>query len=79
MSTIKTLPRPDGSVPRRAHAERHCKTCGKKVTRYKNPKAIVVLCYCCEDKLPWTYALIAGGGVHGECTGRIVGKNGLES
>ena len=66
MSTIKVVPRPDGSKPRTSGLHRTCRTCGTRVNQYKNPSAAETLCYCCEDKLPWTYALIAGGGTFAE-------------
>lgn len=60
--SINTLPRPDGNRPRVSPLVRLCGGCGKRVSKYKNPCATKALCYCCEDKLPWTYALIVGGG-----------------
>lgn len=66
VSAIKVVPRPDGSKPRTSELRRRCRACGTKVNSYKNPSAKTTLCYCCEDKLPWTYALIAGGGTFAE-------------
>lgn len=66
MTAIKVVPRPDGDRPRTSPLNRVCRSCGTRVNKYKNPSAATTLCYCCEDKLPWTYALIAGGGTFAE-------------
>ena len=88
---IQTAPMEYGNLRRRtAGKTRYCGECGTKVSRYKNPRSVKTLCYCCEDKLPWTYELIAGGGTWGETpqprvpaserdTTNIVDETALES
>ena len=66
MSAISTAPWPTGTRPRRSKVKRICGSCGKVVCSYKNPYSRTPKCYACEDKLPWTYALIAGGGTFAE-------------